>query len=410
MSGRPWVFCQIGAREHYVLAREFHRHGELAALVTDFWVPPGGLLHRIAGPTSRKFQDRYHEGLADATVINFNQSAVVRETVQRLVQRRRCGWQTIIWRNNWFQRKAANALEKAGILAARPVVFAYSYAARDIFARARKAGCLTVLGQIDPAIHEENIVADASRRHAAVAPAWQRAPEDYWQAWREECELADRIVVNSVWSRDGLIEAGVPANKLRVLPLAYEADAKPAPRSYPEKFTAERPLRILFLGTLTIRKGVAELLKVAEILKNEPVEFHFVGREELVFPSQTAANPSIVRHGPVPRSAVEEHYDRADLFILPTLSDGFALTQIEAQARGLPVIASRRCGDVVCDGTNGLLLSAPSSADIAEAIRHYLHQPAKLKLHSDASMHSAERFSPRNIYGALRDIAGEGRA
>ena len=56
-----------------------------------------------------------------------------------------------------------------------------------------------------------------------LAGEWQPAPPEYWALWREECELADRIVVNSEWSREGLIRGGVPAEKISIIPLAYEA-------------------------------------------------------------------------------------------------------------------------------------------------------------------------------------------
>ena len=54
--------------------------------------------------------------------------------------------------------------------------------------------------------------------------------------------------------------------------------------------------------------------------------------------------------------------------ILPTLSDGFALTQLEALSYGCPVIASRFCGDVVRPGINGWLLDDLEPQEIAEAI------------------------------------------
>ena len=61
-------------------------------------------------------------------------------------------------------------------------------------------------------------------------------------------------------------------------------------------------------------------------------------------------------HGPRGETAAR-FYREADVFLFPTLSDGFGLTQLEAQAWRLPVIASRFCGDVVQDGVNGLLLA-----------------------------------------------------
>ena len=54
-----------------------------------------------------------------------------------------------------------------------------------------------------------------------------------------------------------------------------------------------------------------------------------------------------------------EKYKAADVFILPTLSDGFAITQLEAQAYGLPVISSKTCGGIVENGRNGIILEEP---------------------------------------------------
>ena len=79
--------------------------------------------------------------------------------------------------------------------------------------------------------------------------------------------------------------------------------------------------------------------------------------------------------GPVTRKETAEKYVAADVFILPTLSDGFAITQLEAQAHGFPVIASKFCGGVVEDGHNGIILKEPSAACIAAAIRDCIADP-----------------------------------
>jgi glycosyltransferase involved in cell wall biosynthesis len=89
--------------------------------------------------------------------------------------------------------------------------------------------------------------------------------------------------------------------------------------------------------------------------------------------------------GPVPRSAVARHYQAADVFLLPTYSDGFGLTQLEAQAWRLPIVTSRFCGEVVKDGVNGLQLADVSGADIAHALRQLLAAPGKLQAMSRAS-------------------------
>ena len=88
-------------------------------------------------------------------------------------------------------------------------------------------------------------------------------------------------------------------------------------------------------------------------MRDEPVRWCFVGPGDMEFPNDLQGSPRIHWSGPVSRDATRQLYGDADLFLLPTLSDGFALTQLEAQAAGLPVIASKFCGDVVRDGVNG---------------------------------------------------------
>src|SRR5262249_2058428 len=87
-----------------------------------------------------------------------------------------------------------------------------------------------------------------------------------------------------------------------------------------------------------------------------------------------------------------QYYRDADIFILPTLSDGFALTQLEAQTHGLPVIASRCCGEVVRDRINGIVLEEPTPDAIVAALQFCLGNPDRLAQFSENTTIS-ERFS-----------------
>lgn len=307
-------------------------------------------------------------------------------------------------RNDWFQARAISHLRhlhRNGADSDGPVVFAYSYAAREIFRAARERGWKTILGQIDPGPKEARLVADLCDRRGDPVPSAERVPGAYWDAWLEECGLSDMIVVNSPWSQTALIEEGVPAEKIRVVPLAYDPpeEARAFQRSYPEAFSAARPLRVLFLGSLIPRKGIREMLEAAELLRGEPVEFFIVGPSGEGLGITAAANPKIHWTGPVSRQKVAEFYRQADLFILPTHSDGFGLTQLEAMAWGLPVIASRHCGEVVSDRVNGLVLPDVSAEAIAQSIAWCAEHPEALP-----SM-SLEAKANINAYGTGRVIA-----
>lgn len=396
-----WIVCQLGAREHYVLARALHQRGRLAALVTDIWARPGTIAARLPGGIGRRVAERHVAGLDDARVEDLTAGALAYEARQRMRRVPPMGWPTIMKRNAWFQRHAVARLTRSGLLSDKPVVFAYSYAALDILRAAKKAGCMTVLGQIDPAITEEDIVAAATGEHPELQAGWQRAPASYWSSWREECAVADRIVVNSRWARDGLIGAGIAADKLCIVPLAYEGAARDAVRTYPAAFDHRRPLRLLFLGSLIIRKGIAELIEATRRLRDAPVEFHLVGPTDITFPDDVVSNPKVVLHGAASRGTVDAHYAAADVFILPSLSDGFGLTMIEAMAHGLPVIASRHCGDVVSDGLDGVLLDEVSGGAIVAAVSRLLADPASLGPMSRAARERVAAFRPSAICDAL---------
>jgi glycosyltransferase involved in cell wall biosynthesis len=115
------------------------------------------------------------------------------------------------------------------------------------------------------------------------------------------------------------------------------------------------------------------------------VEFRIVGPIQVPIPEAITHNPKVRFTGTVTRSEVVEHYQWADLFLFPTFSDGFGLTQLEAQAWKIPILASRFCGDVVENGRNGLLLDELSGEAIARSIRSVLSAPAELDRMSAAS-------------------------
>jgi glycosyltransferase involved in cell wall biosynthesis len=372
-----WICCQLGAREHYAIPRGLHRRAALDCLVTDIWLRPRSLTAMLTSGLG----DRFHQDLVNETVYQSNRSALRLEALARI--RRVTGWSLIRQRNEWFQQHAVSHLRRASKVSKTKAatLFAYSYAACRLLRFARERGWRTVLGQIDPGLPEERIVAKLYDENPAQRGNWQPAPSAYWDEWRDECALADRIVVNSFWSRDALVREGVPAERIRVVPLAYETPtgARRFERHYPGAFTAERPMRILFLGQINLRKGVGPLLEAARLMGGEPMEFWFVGAMQIVLPDELLRTAHVRWFGAIPRGEVAKYFRAADVFVVPTFSDGFGLTQLEAQAWKLPVIASRFCGDVVRDGINGVLLSEVSAEAIASVLLALVHNPSKLR-------------------------------
>ncbi|MDA7877734.1 glycosyltransferase family 4 protein [Akkermansiaceae bacterium] len=395
-----WVVCQIGAREHYGVARALHQAGQLAGVITDFWVPPGSPTGRLPG--CQRLADRFHPDLVEVSVKAPNARMLAFALGQRV--RSNSGWTAVLERNALFQKKAL-ALLPSLIPASQTSVtlFSYSYAALDLFREAKKRGWTTVLGQIDPGPEEDALV----KRLRAEHPEWaggneQSPPEKYWQDWREECALADRILVNSEWSRSLMADAGIERSKIEVLPLAVEgpmgADVTEKFKIQNSKFTIENPLRVLFLGQAIVRKGIQDLAIAARALTDLPIQIDVVGPHG-VLPDGLPSN--LIFHGPVPRSEAAKWYDLADVFVLPTHSDGFALTQIEAMAHGLPVIATTACGDVVVDGVNGTLVPPGKPEALAASIRWMLDHPEQREAMGIAAKKTLSRFGLEQVANTL---------
>lgn len=375
----PWICCQIGGREHYAVARALHRHRALELLVTDAWVRPGNPLGRL----SAGLKARFHAELAAAEVYG----PAVRSLAFELRARRaaQAGWPLVMARNRWFQRVALSRLSQIAPRGDAPVMMSYSYAAAELFAFARRKGWRTVLGQIDPGPVEEEIVAGLHAAAPRTGGDWTRAPAAYWSEWRRECALADRIVVNSSWSRDALVQEGVPADKIRIVPLAYERPPESVGfgRRYPSSFSSARPLRVLFLGQVNLRKGLGPLLDAIRLLSGEPIEFTIVGPVQISIPEDLRSNRQVRWQGPAPRAATGQFYRDSDVFLFPTFSDGFGLTQLEAQAWMLPIITTRFCGKLVEHGRNGWILPEITPQCIADMLRECLRDPARLQAASD---------------------------
>jgi glycosyltransferase involved in cell wall biosynthesis len=148
---------------------------------------------------------------------------------------------------------------------------------------------------------------------------------------------------------------------------------------------------------------VQQLLDAVNLLKGEPVEFWFVGPTQIDVTQDLRLHTQCRWFGVAPRVEVDSYYRDADVFIFPTLSDGFGLTQLEAQSWKLPVIASRNCGEVVRDGFNGVLLDEVSGEAIANVLRKFLQAPDTL---SAMSVRSGvdDRFSLKSLASALKSL------
>ena len=393
-----WTSIQLGSREHYAVPRALDSAGKLDCLITDTWLSSGAAA--LVRPFHPSLAGRRHERLPDSKVRSNTAGRLL--TDLRLRRQRKSSWSTVLERNAWFGAWAADQSAKAG----SPVVFSYSYTAKLPFAEAKRRGALCILGQIDPGPREEEVVAQQTTAYLHLAPPDEKAPTEYWQLWREEIELADKIVVNSPWSAKLLVEAGIDAAKLVEIPLVYESGGSMEHGAGSLERRPSKRLQALFLGSVILRKGVGQLFDAIRMLRNEPVDFTFAGPIGVRIPDDISSLSQVRFLGPVDKATAQKLYRDSDVFLFPTLSDGFGLTQLEALGHGLPVIASRNCGVVVEHGVSGVVLPEVSPETIADEIMKLANN--RDALHAlRAGVRLPNVCSPSELAVRLTDVAAD---
>jgi glycosyltransferase involved in cell wall biosynthesis len=181
-----------------------------------------------------------------------------------------------------------------------------------------------------------------------------------------EYAQADRIYVASRYAWESFIEEGFPEEKLSLFPLTpdprYSSDGAP-----PTSTTFD----IVFVGRLTVTKGVPLLIDAVRRLEYADLRLHLVGgwgsRGMRRFIEEARACDSRIDVGagdPLP------HLRAARLFVHPTFEDGFAYAPAEALACGVPAIVSEDTGmkELIDAGRNGLILPTGDLSALIEAI------------------------------------------
>jgi glycosyltransferase involved in cell wall biosynthesis len=149
------------------------------------------------------------------------------------------------------------------------------------------------------------------------------------------------IVVSHSTARD------VAAMGVRLADIAVvEPGTDPAPPS-PAPARPAGPVQLLCVATLTPRKGHAVLLQALAGLAQLPWALHLVGSAgrdpataSLVHGMAAALGGRVVCHGEIPGAELHAHYAAADVFVLPSLYEGYGMVVAEALAHGLPVVTT----------------------------------------------------------------------
>lgn len=215
-----------------------------------------------------------------------------------------------------------------------------------------------------------------------------------------EYDEADHIIANSEFARASFVAHGMAPSKVTAIRYAIDraAIAPAAPRR------EHAAPRILFVGGVVLRKGIPSLLEAFRRI-DAPATLRLVGAPQPALIARCGGLPpraevAGVRSGP----ALAAEYESADIFVLPSIEDGFGLVVLEAMLAGLPVVVSDHAGaaEAVRDGHDGYVVPAGDADALADRLARLAADP-ELRRRMGTSARASAMRRTWDDYGAERD-------
>ena len=302
------------------------------------------------------------------------------------------GWASVDAVSNAFDRSVARIIRRREVDAS--AIYAYEYAALSSFEAALAVGMRRFY---ELTIGYWRAGLRVLTEESETNPEWAATIEILHdsRAKREhkdlELQAADHVVVPSRFVRDTLREH--PGMKATIDVLPY--GAPPVRLEFPASRGTSSRLKVLYVGQLSQRKGISYLFAAMRSLAD-------VATLTLVGPRAAADCPALtdaLHHhtwlGTLSHQRVLEVMAEHDVFVFPSLFEGFALVILEAMAQGLPVIATVNSGgtEVIVDGSNGFIVPIRDADAIARRISELAEDRDRLRQISAAALRTAEEMS-----------------
>ena len=250
------------------------------------------------------------------------------------------------------------------------ILHAYEDGCSSSFARAKQLGmqCSYEL----PIAHwatVRRLLAEETERYPEWEPTLEstREPEEKLFRKEEELRLADRITCPSQFVLDS-----IPLKIRQTIPCQVSSFGSPPCDPIHLKSSQQNGfLKLLFVGSMSQRKGLADLFEAMKLLKCEPISLSILGQPSMPMEFYRKQFAEFTYFPPCSNQKVRKIMKAHDALVLTSIVEGRALVQQEALSCGLPIIVTPNAGgkDLVEEGRTGHLVPIRSPRKIAEAIR-----------------------------------------
>lgn len=345
------VSCS-GKFHAFALSEQLEKHGRLAKLFTTYAYQKNGWMRRFAGRVDKENipPEKISTALALAAGMKLKEAPQY-------------------W-NDLFDHWVARRLPDTGRC---KVFIGWSGMSLYSLRKAKQEGKITVLERGSAHIrYQDEILSEEYRKFGIRFSIDPHTVEKELKEYEE----ADFISIPSTFVKKSFLENGLPERKLFLNPYGASTWFKPVETDFPRG-----GFRVLYLGNLTIQKGLIYLFQALEQLNIPGIEAWFIGKvdEEMRQTVEKYARPNWKFFGFVNHYELPKYLSACDVGVIPSVQDGFGMVVPQMMSCGLPVIASTNTAaeDIIEDGNNGFIVPICSPQALAERLRQ-LHEDRDL--------------------------------
>lgn len=374
------LVVQLTGRMHFAVARGLQRNGRLAALITDFFVP------KPLWPLAKRQPTLAHYCL------DLPRAKVVGNPIDGLRYR----W--LMKNRGHFETSThIHASQRLATYAKRydrsanfSTIYSFDMQALETFEQFYGQGKTLVLeqcvaprrAQIELLKRFKSLYSDTEFETRLSHLVALRAREE------REWNLCDFIVCPSPFVRDELIKSNVDPMKIEVIPYGFTPPLLHPP-TYPSN--VERPLRLIFAGTVDKRKGLQDIIDAIDAIR-ACIHLDVFGK---ISDSSLVArqNRQVKFHGKVSPETLFKAYQEADVFVLPSYLEGSATVTYEAMSFGLPLIVTHETGSIIRNGVEGFVVRTGAPDEIQTCLKQFLTEPDLVETMGNAAFERSREFT-----------------
>jgi glycosyltransferase involved in cell wall biosynthesis len=314
----------------------------------------------------------------------------------------------------WWHKNTVRLFSKrAGRLAIKlgsNILICHNGTGLEAFIVTRNTGILRVLYLTQTHVLTDlRLKQEESKLAGQSSTDWEGTPTERSEIERSVAEVAeaDACIVNSTFVKRSLIENNFPEHRIWVIPQGVDLSRfQLIERSIPKK-----PLKVLYVGKVSQRKGLAYLVEAVRQLQEEgyKIELTLVGDVPVQWDYLDEHRDVFSCLGRIPPYKIHEVYRNADVFVFPSLSEGFGRVLAEAMASGLPVITTTNTmgPDIIEDGIDGFIVPIRDTDSIKERLVYLYNNPKVCISIGISARKKIQQYSWSRYYQAIGDAVND---